>query len=229
MSNKTQLQTNNTALDGYIDRINAAKQVAATLPESELDLSFYLDGTIGGVVVDKDISVLREGAFATCENLTKISLPNCIELSSTADIGRHLYGCKSLTTLELPNLTTIGSGNYALYGLESIERIDLPELTSIANFAGTFWNCKKVKVINMPKLSGSSIGTYAFRYCSKLEAVILGGDVLNPLTNSNAFNNGNSNFIIYVNDNLVDDYKTATNWTAFASRIKGISEWEAKQ
>jgi hypothetical protein len=34
MSNKTQLQTNNTALDGYIARINAAKDIAASLPEA---------------------------------------------------------------------------------------------------------------------------------------------------------------------------------------------------
>ena len=34
MSNKTQLQTNNTALDGYIARINAAKEIAASLPEA---------------------------------------------------------------------------------------------------------------------------------------------------------------------------------------------------
>jgi hypothetical protein len=34
MSNKTQLQNNNTALDGYIARINASKEVAAGLPEA---------------------------------------------------------------------------------------------------------------------------------------------------------------------------------------------------
>ena len=34
MSNKTQLQTNNTTLDGYIARINAAKDIAASLPEA---------------------------------------------------------------------------------------------------------------------------------------------------------------------------------------------------
>lgn len=34
MSNKTQLQTNNTALDGYIARINAAKETAASLPDA---------------------------------------------------------------------------------------------------------------------------------------------------------------------------------------------------
>lgn len=34
MSNKTQLQTNNTTLDDYIARINAAKETAASLPEA---------------------------------------------------------------------------------------------------------------------------------------------------------------------------------------------------
>ena len=34
MSNKTQLQTNNTALDALIARVNAAKDTAASLPEA---------------------------------------------------------------------------------------------------------------------------------------------------------------------------------------------------
>jgi hypothetical protein len=34
MSNKTQLQTNNASLDNCIARINAAKEVAAELPEA---------------------------------------------------------------------------------------------------------------------------------------------------------------------------------------------------
>ena len=34
MSNKTQLQTNNTNLDALISRVNAAKNVAASLPEA---------------------------------------------------------------------------------------------------------------------------------------------------------------------------------------------------
>jgi hypothetical protein len=34
MSNKTQLQTNNNALDALITRVNAAKDVAASLPDA---------------------------------------------------------------------------------------------------------------------------------------------------------------------------------------------------
>ncbi len=182
------------------------------------------DGTMSGEYVDNNLTTLREGAFIACENLTQVSLPNCVEFSGEHGIGRYMYNCKSITTLELPSLQTIGNGNYCFYGLENIERIDLPELTTIDTFAGTFWNCKKVKVINLPKLSGSSISNYAFRYCYVVEAIILGGDTLNPLTNANALNNANSACIFYVPDNLVDDYKAADNWKTYASRIKGISQ-----
>ena len=47
MSNKTQLQTNNTNLDALISRVNAAKNVAASLPEA------------GGGDVSNDIVYVR--------------------------------------------------------------------------------------------------------------------------------------------------------------------------
>ena len=62
MSNKTQLQTNNTALDGYIARINAAKEVAAGLPEAG-------GGGGGGSVETCTVQVLP-GLFATGRFLT---------------------------------------------------------------------------------------------------------------------------------------------------------------
>jgi hypothetical protein len=55
VSNKSQLQTNNTALDSLITRVNAAKDVAASLPEA------------GGELVTKtvDVSVYR-GSLSWC-------------------------------------------------------------------------------------------------------------------------------------------------------------------
>lgn len=55
MSNKTQLQTNNTALDGYIARINAAKEVAAGLPES--------GGSGGGSVETCTVTIIDDMAM----------------------------------------------------------------------------------------------------------------------------------------------------------------------
>lgn len=38
MSNKTQLQANNLRLNAFINRINAAKDIAASLPEAGADV-----------------------------------------------------------------------------------------------------------------------------------------------------------------------------------------------
>ena len=54
MSNKTQLQINNTSLDSYIDRVNAAKDIAASLPEA---------GVTEPVIVP--LEVTKNGVYTT--------------------------------------------------------------------------------------------------------------------------------------------------------------------
>jgi hypothetical protein len=67
MSNKTQLQTNNASLDDYIARINAAKDVAAGLPEV---------GGSGGNVETCTITVTESGiliAYTDADGQCQIS------------------------------------------------------------------------------------------------------------------------------------------------------------
>ena len=71
MSNKTQLQTNNTTLDEYIARINSAKEVAASLPEAGSDDSttystVYIrsDGPTSSIGVDGDIYICQTNGGA---------------------------------------------------------------------------------------------------------------------------------------------------------------------
>ena len=70
MSNKQQLQTNNTALDALITRVNAAKDVAASLPEA---------GGSGGGSVETCIVTLSlsngYGAQYTDSNMQWITAP----------------------------------------------------------------------------------------------------------------------------------------------------------
>lgn len=61
MSNKVQLQTNNTALDALITRVNAAKNTAASLPEA---------GGSGGEVSVKTCTVtfnVTSNGYLTCD------------------------------------------------------------------------------------------------------------------------------------------------------------------
>ena len=186
-----------------------------------------LDSTMAGSYENDKITHLRMGAFAQCGYLTYVALPNCTRFGQS----RQFYACENVEELYLPKLTEIEDATYTFYGMNKLKTIHLPELTTVTTgFSGTFWGCEGVESILLPKLGGVAIQTFAFRNCRCLHTLVLGGDTLNPLANTNAFNNaGNASGVslsIYVPDHLVQAYQTAQNWSSFANRIKPISEME---
>ena len=73
------------------------------------------------------------------------------------------------------------------------------------------------------------IRNVAFRYCSYFAKLILRSESVCTLEKVTAFADTpieNGTGYIYVPDNLVNTYKTATNWSNFADKIKPISELE---
>lgn len=64
----------------------------------------------------------------------------------------------------------------------------------------------------------------AFYKCSNLSKVIIDNETP-PTRDSNAFASCSSELAFYVPDSAVETYKVATGWTAFADRIKPLSEW----
>ena len=199
--------------------------VVIPIDTGAVSVQAFLDGSISGRYVSDKIIRLRTGAFCNCENLTYVSFPNCTKL----DGFRQFSECSKLTAINLPKLETITDGNQNFTYL-NVNEISLPSLTKITSSNATFTNCKYVRKISMPLLSGSTLGANCFNNNYSLHTLILGGDTLNPLGNTSAFKNAGSQtsggFRVYVPDNLVDAYKTATNWTAFADKIKPMSELE---
>ena len=107
----------------------------------------------------------------------------------------------------------------------NIEELSDGALTNINSYA--FYSCTKLKSINLPVCT--SIGTYAFFSCTKLTSIKLANtSKICTLSNSSAFKNtpiANKVGYIYVPDELVEQYKTATNWSVYASQIKPLSEY----
>lgn len=64
---------------------------------------------------------------------------------------------------------------------------------------------------------------WAFENCRAIEKVTIYGDRVITLNNTNAFSNS-PNAQFYVPSNLLDTYKSATNWSTYASRIYAITE-----
>ena len=92
------------------------------------------------------------------------------------------------------------------------------------------YQCKTVKSVSFP--NATSIGDSAFYMCSKLAEVVIGTNSstsICTLSSTSAFSStviatSTTDGFIYVADSLVDQYKAATNWSTYASKIKGISE-----
>lgn len=148
-----------------------------------------------------------------------------IRAASCTKVARWAFtSCASARHLELPSVTEVGDYSFA-QGLDC-ESVELPEVASVGRdaFATT-----KIRCVELPKCA--SIGSSTFKYSTKLRIIALPGDALCALGGS--ILNQSVNFTatdgvgrVYVNDALVDQYKAATNWTVWASRIYPISEWD---
>ena len=144
---------------------------------------------------------------------------NCTKTASWA-----FTSCMGARHLELPLVASAGSWSFT-QGLDC-ESVELPEVTSISN--SSFGNTE-IRCVELPKCTNIAVG--CFNYNSKLRIIALPGDTLCTLGGSILYQSVNFTAAdgpgrIYVNDALVDDYKSATNWAAWASRIYPISEWD---
>ena len=125
-------------------------------------------------------SVIEIGsrAFEGCECLSEIILPPSVEImpdtveTDDYDLSMDLtfYGCKSLTSIRLPEtITKIGGGSFE--GCESLTEIEIPEgVDTIGN--GAFSGCTSLKNIKLPE-SLRVIRAGAFSGCISLTEVVI--------------------------------------------------------
>ena len=114
---------------------------------------------------------------------------------------------------------------------DSLEHVNMGGLdtSKVTDMFYTFGNCDNLKYVNMSGWTAESItdNGYMFGFSSKLEAVVIDSPAVFRLTAPTAFNGSGiskGKGFVYVPDNLVDEYKSATNWTTVADQIKPLSE-----
>ena len=156
--------------------------------------------------------------FGDCSSLTEVSIPNVTDINSNA-----FQSCSSLTNVSFPKATSISSYAFkSCSSLTEITEVSFPEVTSIGDYA--FQYCSGLTSVSFPV--ATSIDDYAFNSCSGLTTIYVGteSDTVCTLSHTNAFNNCTNLTNIYVPYSLVDIYKSATNWSSFASKIKAIEQ-----
>lgn len=157
-------------------------------------------------------------SFNYCNRLTSIDLPQLTSVGAYSFIS-----CSSLTSVNLPLATSTGS--QAFSNCSSLTNIYLPQLATMGS--QTFSGCSSLARVDLPL--ATSIDGYSFASCGLLKTLIIRTNQVCTLKNASAFNNtpiktSTTEGFIYVPDDLVESYKTATNWSTYASKIKGLSE-----
>lgn len=192
---------------------------------------------------------LKKYAIAGYLNMsdTDLTFPNLLSIPSDC-FSSDIY----ISKITAPNVTSIGISGCS--GLSNLTEFNAPKVVTISNSA--FVMCSDLTAVNFPLCktvemnafqscfslatvdlgAATSIAMYAFSDCSALATLILRGDTVCTLKDANAL--GYSSWdkstplakltgSIYVPDKLVDSYKTATNWSIFASIIKPLSSYTA--
>lgn len=212
--------------DGY-------RSVTISLPSDGVDWEqVYADRLAGGIgrpVFPEGITTINEYAFYYCTNYTALTIPDTV-----TTIGSYAFNkCKSMKgTLVIPDSLVIPA-NIGGYDFSSI----FAETGFTQVVFGAGMKAIPYALFSSGSISGDveipaqieAIHNYAFAYCSGINNVIIRNpNAVVTLGGTSAFTSSKpvaGTGYFYVPDELVNSYKTATNWSAYANQIKPLSEY----
>ena len=167
--------------------------------------------------------------FSRCSSLTSLDLSN-FDTSNVTDMNSMFYYCSSLTSLDLSNFDTLNvtDMNSMFSNCSSLTSLDLSNFNiSGVTTMGSMFAFSSFTSIEIgtddTTYSSNLKNAYLFYNCSSLDSVTIRGTNVMRISDSNAFTGLKSTCKFYVPSNLVDSYKSASNWSTRAGYIYAIS------
>lgn len=206
------------------------------------DGAFNVCSSLTSISIPDSVTSIGNYAFNACYALTSIDIPDSVtSIGMSAFIGTPWFDTYSAdTSHHYGNIIYINDVAYIATSI-SITYCEFREGT-VSIGGACFSNSTSLTSVTIPN-SVTSIGMIAFRYCTSLTSVTIGNAVANietqafayssklksitinaatpPTIGTNVFVNTN-NCPIYVPSQSVSSYKSATNWSTYASRIQAI-------
>lgn len=157
------------------------------------------------VTTDMDCYAQFKNMVSTGRLIVTRAITGHYENDRVTNLGQYaLYSCTKMNSVKFSKVTTVET--WALARMwSSFKRADLPSATYIARYA--FYDCAEFGELI---LRSDTVCTLA--YTDALPSHRFGSTASNP-------------GYIYVPAALVDSYKSATNWSKFADKIRAIEDY----
>ena len=194
-----------------------------TIPNSVISIGSKIFQDCSGLIsvsIGSGVNSISSEAFSGCSSLASITIPDGV-----STIGSNaFYGCSDLTTVSIGSgVTSISSEAFS--GCSSLASITIPDCVSTIG-SNAFNNCSSLATVSIGR-GITSIAQQAFCVCSSLVSVYckaivpptLGGSII---FSASAFLNS-SGINIYVPCNSVNNYRSASYWSSYSSRISGVA------
>lgn len=172
------------------------------------------------VVIDNNVTTIGTNAYYYFDNVTDFVLHNGIKSIAVSAFAQ----CRRLSAITIPD-SVESIGSYCFASCIALKNIIFPDKVvllekSVCN------NCAQLESV-IVKGNISRIDSYSFSGTSLRSLVLSGVDSVATL-DAGALQQtpiANGTGYIYVPDNLVDAYKSATNWSVYADQIRPLSEY----
>lgn len=156
-----------------------------------------------------NVIMIDEYAFSECSHLTEVIAPK------VDTINTYAFTYSGITKAYFPLWNQITG--YVFVGCQQLESVYLPKATWA--YTSAFSNCPALTRVDLPALE--YINTKTFYNCESLTTLILRNtSQVVTLAKTDAFSNTGimkDTGYVYVPQALIEEYKTATNWSVIYS------------
>ena len=156
-----------------------------------------------------------------------------LDTSNVTNMAGMFSGCSKLESVIFGTYDTQKNTNiqYMFQNCYKLINVDWGGIntSNVTTANGVFYNCRELTSIDISNIDSSNFTMDAlfFQGCTNLTKVIINRQDIFKMTATSFFANtpiASGTGYVYVPDNMVETYKSATNWSDYSSQIKPISE-----